>query len=161
MIELIAQATQPAAEPLSVTAQVAAAIAVLSASRIVFVLGGDLNSAQPVMRDPVGYALKNTATLAEISANTWQGLRAVHVAHQLANYLTRFRLFLRTDLGSGLCYLFVFVSIALFVWAGKDAPDRSTQDYLLKVAGVLVGSWALLIEKCKFMKKAVELLRVT
>lgn len=161
MIELIAQATQPAAEPLSVIALGAAAIAVLGMVNVFFVLDGDLKSTQPVMSDPVSYALKANASHAEISANKWQGLRAVMVADRLDNYIRRFGLFLRTESGCGLCFLFVGVLVVSFLWAGKDATDRSTQELVLVYNALFVALWNLLIQRCKSMKKTVELLRVT
>ena len=161
MIELIAQTTQTAAPGMSTSAMLLGGVALAAGARILLILEGELNSSQPVMSDPVKFALKATATHAELSANKWRGLRAVVVALQLENYIKRFGLFVKTQLGYGLCLICMAVFLALFVWTGKDAPDSLIQESVVKVTGACFILWTLLIEKCKAMKKAVELLRVT
>lgn len=161
MIQLIAQAAPPVATPLSAAALLIAVMALLGIVRILYILDGDLKSSQPVLSDPIGFAVRTSSTYADISANNWQGLRAVVAAHQLQEYMLRYGWLLKTQVAYGLCLVLVVQFVALFVAAGIAAPGTPLQDYILKGTGVVVLLWTVLIEKCKAMKKAVESLRVT
>lgn len=161
MIELIAQATTPTGQPLSATSLLMALAALLGAVRILYVLDGDLSSVQPVMSDPIGFAVKESATHDEIRNGKWQGLRAIVVAHQLDRYINRFGWLLKTQTGSGLCLVLMALFIILFVRDQFVPSGTAAQDFELKAAGVIILAWTMLIEKCKAMKKAVELLRVS
>ena len=161
MVELIAQTTSAAAQPLSALGILSGISALFGAARILFVLDGDLTISQTVLSDPVGFAVKISATFADISDNKWKGLRAVVVAHKLEWYMRSFRLLLNAQWAYGVCLIFMAQFVLLFVFAGIAVPGTTAQNYVLAFAAACILFWNVLIEKCKSMKKAVELLRVT
>lgn len=160
MVELIAQ-TGPAAQPLLPLEIFSCVGILLGAARILFVLDGDLTITQPVLNDPIGFAVKNSATYQEMRDKKWQGLRAVVVADKLQWYMRNFRLLLDTRSGYAVCLIFMAQFVLLFVFARTAVPGTPAQEYVLGFAAVCIMFWWVMIEKCKSMKKAVESLRVT
>ncbi len=161
MVELIAQTGPAAAPPLSPLEILSGVGVLLGAARILFVLDGDLTITQQVLGDPVGFAVQPSATYDEMRADKWKGLRAVVIADKLEWYMRNFRLLLNTRSGYAVCLIFMAQFVLLFVFAGIAAPDTLARQYVLGFAVACIMLWVVMIEKCKSMKKAVELLRVT
>ncbi len=161
MVELIAQTGPAAAQSLWALEILAAMTSLFGAARILFVLDGNLTISQQVLNDPVVFAVKPCATYAEMRDDGWKGLRAVVIADKLAWYMQSFRLLLNTKWAYAICLIFMAQFVLLFVVARVIAPGTSASQIVLGFAAVIILAWNLLIERCRSMKKAIELLRVT
>lgn len=125
-------------------------------------MGQEFSDKEEIVKDPLGFAVKKTATFNEFQADSWKASDALFAAIQFRTFYQRFRL-LVDPLYSKICVLIMFaVTILLIVemQIAAATPDPKINNLIGGAVALIVALWWAIVDHGKALKKSVEKLRI-
>lgn len=120
----------------------------------------EFSDKEEIVKDPLGFAVKETATFDEFKANSWKAFDAHFAAIRFRTFYKRFRLLI-DPFYSQLC---MFALVGVFVLLLIELQIMKTDAKINNViGGVLLSTfafWWCIVDHGKALKKSVEKLRV-
>lgn len=116
---------------------------------------------QEIVKDPLGFAVKKTATFNEFQADSWKASDALFAAIQFRTFYKRFRLLVHPDY-SKICALIVLAIFILLIVEAQNAatPDPKINNFIGGGVAIIVALWWAIVDRGKALKKSVETLRI-
>lgn len=135
-------------------------VSVVGSFRIPLLLSQEFPDDDPVIQDPIAFAVPSSIAFKRFKAENWQAFRAMFAALQFQRFFCRFQVFLKPQFGTVVFLILLGLAFVSFVIIRLQKIGPTAETALVLGFGLLVAAWVLLIERGKALKRGTTYLRV-
>jgi hypothetical protein len=129
--------------------------------RINLVLAQEFPDEDDFVKCPLAYAVSSTIDFNKFKENSWKGFEALWAAIQFRAFYKRYSSFISPRDAKICAFGMLGLFITVLVVAEIMKADPKVNGQIGATVTVINLLWWVIIERCKFLKKSVDKLRVT